>query len=107
LFLLPATSSSYFFSLSLHDALPISLLLSLHSLFAITKEVVAQPSNQEVVLAETAVGAEGPQVVQVPPTDETLSPLSCLPASAPSDRKSTRLNSSHEWISYAVFCLKT
>src|SRR6266536_4608270 len=23
------------------------------------------------------------------------------------DRKSTRLNSSHEWISYAVFCLKT
>src|SRR5438105_9783798 len=24
----------------------------------------------------------------------------------PSDRKSTRLNSSHEWISYAVFCLK-
>src|SRR5438105_5678513 len=27
-----------------------------------------------------------------------------LPAA--SDRKSTRLNSSHEWISYAVFCLK-
>src|SRR5438105_5640467 len=26
--------------------------------------------------------------------------------SAPRDRKSTRLNSSHEWISYAVFCLK-
>src|SRR5438105_9664002 len=24
----------------------------------------------------------------------------------PGDRKSTRLNSSHEWISYAVFCLK-
>src|SRR6266536_1653107 len=24
----------------------------------------------------------------------------------PTDRKSTRLNSSHEWISYAVFCLK-
>src|SRR5207247_11204445 len=26
--------------------------------------------------------------------------------SSPQDRKSTRLNSSHEWISYAVFCLK-
>src|SRR5438105_9258505 len=26
--------------------------------------------------------------------------------SASLDRKSTRLNSSHEWISYAVFCLK-
>src|SRR2546427_3533952 len=34
----------------------------------------------------------------------------CLPASAasqiPPDRKSTRLNSSHSQISYAVFCLK-
>src|SRR5438105_8954378 len=28
------------------------------------------------------------------------------PAQATEDRKSTRLNSSHEWISYAVFCLK-
>src|SRR5438105_11827714 len=27
-------------------------------------------------------------------------------AAPKSDRKSTRLNSSHEWISYAVFCLK-
>src|SRR5207247_8107770 len=27
-------------------------------------------------------------------------------ATASLDRKSTRLNSSHEWISYAVFCLK-
>src|SRR5207247_9069408 len=27
-------------------------------------------------------------------------------ASTNRDRKSTRLNSSHEWISYAVFCLK-
>src|SRR5207247_2730006 len=32
-----------------------------------------------------------------------------LPGGSPAphgDRKSTRLNSSHEWISYAVFCLK-
>src|SRR5438105_15897049 len=28
------------------------------------------------------------------------------PACRRGDRKSTRLNSSHEWISYAVFCLK-
>src|SRR5438105_11444761 len=27
-------------------------------------------------------------------------------APVPTDRKSTRLNSSHEWNSYAVFCLK-
>src|SRR5215217_8831707 len=30
----------------------------------------------------------------------------CWPSAAPSDRKSTRLNSSHANISYAVFCLK-
>src|SRR5207247_4704246 len=30
--------------------------------------------------------------------------ISASPAAG--DRKSTRLNSSHEWISYAVFCLK-
>src|SRR6266536_4547623 len=29
----------------------------------------------------------------------------CLRSARP-DRKSTRLNSSHEWTSYAVFCLK-
>src|SRR5258708_21566044 len=29
-----------------------------------------------------------------------------IPASAGKDRKSTRLNSSHQIISYAVFCLK-
>src|SRR5438105_10656460 len=28
------------------------------------------------------------------------------PGMRTADRKSTRLNSSHEWISYAVFCLK-
>src|SRR5438105_9567611 len=37
-------------------------------------------------------------------------PLAHRPAGAgrarAGDRKSTRLNSSHEWISYAVFCLK-
>src|SRR5438105_5383217 len=35
------------------------------------------------------------------------SSLSCrTSATSAGDRKSTRLNSSHEWISYAVFCLK-
>src|SRR5438105_10409865 len=32
--------------------------------------------------------------------------LKTYPQELPLDRKSTRLNSSHEWISYAVFCLK-
>src|SRR5256886_12059462 len=33
-------------------------------------------------------------------------PFYCLSAVHPIDRKSTRLNSSHSQISYAVFCLK-
>src|SRR5438105_12919746 len=33
-------------------------------------------------------------------------PLGLAPRDVMRDRKSTRLNSSHEWISYAVFCLK-
>src|SRR6266540_166991 len=37
-----------------------------------------------MILAETVVEAEGLPVVQVAPADETLSPLSCLPVSAPS-----------------------
>src|SRR5687768_17841319 len=37
----------------------------------------------------------------------TSAPARCLIAYLPSpDRKSTRLNSSHGYISYAVFCLK-
>src|SRR5258708_31310764 len=33
-------------------------------------------------------------------------PLAARPRRQPPDRKSTRLNSSHQIISYAVFCLK-
>src|SRR2546421_1418368 len=33
-------------------------------------------------------------------------PASCRRPGSPADRKSTRLNSSHDQISYAVFCLK-
>src|SRR5438067_9860025 len=39
------------------------------------------------------------------PTANTVSPRSCVGPVA-KDRKSTRLNSSHVSISYAVFCLK-
>src|SRR2546430_7985443 len=35
-----------------------------------------------------------------------LTPKALLTAHTPADRKSTRLNSSHSQISYAVFCLK-
>src|SRR2546429_7226630 len=35
-----------------------------------------------------------------------ISTLTCRPTLGKQDRKSTRLNSSHGYISYAVFCLK-
>src|SRR5205809_5196980 len=49
--------------------------------------------------------------VAVAPPDATyLAWLNCrdaaIPGGDPLDRKSTRLNSSHGYISYAVFCLK-
>src|SRR5438034_8780546 len=47
--------------------------------------------------------AEGPAVLLVPPGPR---PPRRSSAEAGTDRKSTRLNSSHTVISYAVFCLK-
>src|SRR5207302_9449022 len=40
------------------------------------------------------------------PGGAAASTIECMPALPGSDRKSTRLNSSHVKISYAVFCLK-
>src|SRR5207248_9760141 len=42
----------------------------------------------------------------VDPTANALRPRNSLAYAALEDRKSTRLNSSHRTISYAVFCLK-
>src|SRR5688572_31115239 len=67
------TATTEIYTLSLHDALPIS-----HTA-RITKDF----------LAESTI-----QVLAHPPYSPDL------------DRKSTRLNSSHSQISYAVFCLK-
>src|SRR5258708_31886542 len=46
----------------------------------------------------------GQRIVQVLVAGGPPAPDSCAPDSL--DRKSTRLNSSHQIISYAVFCLK-
>src|SRR5205814_3944485 len=92
---------------SLHDALPISLVLVIPlALFAAPEEPAALrpkvarlveqlgiPAKQ--VAAETELLNLGPDVLPYLPDDK-----------AKLDRKSTRLNSSHLGISYAVFCLK-
>src|SRR5436853_1071195 len=71
------TATTEIYTLSLHDALPISLA----------------PSFDHV----------GPMARSV---DECGAMLEALAPGFERDRKSTRLNSSHLGISYAVFCLK-
>src|SRR2546422_6176527 len=72
------TATTEIYTLSLHDALPISELVNMYGITEITVHATA---------ATLAPGATG-------------SPIGTV------DRKSTRLNSSHGYISYAVFCLK-
>src|SRR5687768_17985083 len=76
------TSTTNIYSLSLHDALPISNN-------ALTRAIVSS----------------GPRPVRAMIPEPSRSVLNVRGAST-SDRKSTRLNSSHGYISYAVFCLK-
>src|SRR5207247_11339580 len=51
-----------------------------------------------------AVARSDQRALLVAPTQHTIGPVASQQLGR--DRKSTRLNSSHEWISYAVFCLK-
>src|SRR2546422_2086987 len=80
------TATTEIYTLSLHDALPISLDEA-HA-------ILRQSTRQQALPAEIA-SRRFVQAVQL------LGRLRFL-----LDRKSTRLNSSHGYISYAVFCLK-
>src|SRR5204863_9867256 len=82
------TSTTEIYTLSLHDALPIFSILS----------------PQFSILSRTdPCGHSHWQAMHQPITGDLISPTAFLSSS---DRKSTRLNSSHVEISYAVFCLK-
>src|SRR5690606_41983477 len=81
-------------TLSLHDALPIFLANGARFLAASAKEGT---SEWTVRL--------GKKDVRTLPLEDVASVREIEPA-ATGDRKSTRLNSSHVKISYAVFCLK-
>src|SRR5207244_11497338 len=100
-------STTYFSSLSLHDALPILLLsdhdqLKLHCWHerqGITLEYRESP--QPTWAAHAAVREPGELV------PKSLEPIGTDGGRyRRTDRKSTRLNSSHQINSYAVFCLK-
>src|SRR3712207_7888394 len=85
------TATTEIYTLSLHDALPISRDPGEAGLTGVTVYLDANANGaREADEVRTATAADG---------GYTFPGLSA-------DRKSTRLNSSHANISYAVFCLK-
>src|SRR3712207_8314811 len=84
------TATSEIYTLSLHDALPIFTWQLVQEMFS-PAVTIALLAALESLLA--AVGADG-MLGKRHRSDMEL------------DRKSTRLNSSHAHISYAVLCLK-
>src|SRR3712207_7642441 len=88
------TATTEIYTLSLHDALPISLDAFIAAMRQIAREAEEQP--EQVTSA--------PHHAPVTRLDEANAAR--RPNLRWRDRKSTRLNSSHANISYAVFCLK-
>src|SRR2546422_8919670 len=97
LFFFNDTATTEIYTLSLHDALPISQL-------------------PETTIAALVTSVRPQRSAYFPPSQHPMAPLpttaNVTSAASPDagwagrDRKSTRLNSSHGYISYAVFCLK-
>src|SRR3989442_8950869 len=84
------TATTEIYTLSLHDALPIlKLALALLAVFGLL-DSIAYAAEAPLIRFGRGFAAE-----------EQVWLMSARP-----DRKSTRLNSSHVRISYAVFCLK-
>src|SRR3712207_8003560 len=97
LFFFNDTATTEIYTLSLHDALPIYTVLDRWSAEDAEpgREVVGEPLDDHGVAAEGEV-----RPVLLARADRDDEPR------VGRDRKSTRLNSSHANISYAVFCLK-
>src|SRR5207249_9776121 len=93
-----ATAPTDFTTLSLHDALPILIEISPDAIYVVDGDGVCVLGNRA---GADLVGLPQDELVGTPVTDTYLAEERDL-----LDRKSTRLNSSHVSISYAVFCLK-
>src|SRR2546429_8873735 len=90
------TATTEIYTLSLHDALPISQSKLL--------ELLLPPTCTQISSIGSGIG---PALVSLPCEHVALLGLATGAVTETSlDRKSTRLNSSHGYISYAVFCLK-
>src|SRR3989442_10731456 len=87
----------------LHFAIAVAGLVALTTALA-AQEPDTLSAAQRAGLALARLGAG--QRVRIVTRDSEFVEGSVMAASARPDRKSTRLNSSHVRISYAVFCLK-
>src|SRR2546429_7376961 len=87
------TATTEIYTLSLHDALPICLFREL--LGALLPDTVDRGQPYPKALLRRKIY-----------TCDTCHAILLTRGFTPGDRKSTRLNSSHGYISYAVFCLK-
>src|SRR2546430_12384991 len=65
-----------------------------------------EPANRFTSPAQFAAALVSALRVEPMPHSAALTSVAVLPFANMRDRKSTRLNSSHSQISYAVFCLK-
>src|SRR5947207_10291635 len=90
------TPTSATYTLSLHDALPIYGCIAAFGLTVITSFLVRQLVWVHL-LGGLFLIYLGIKTILTKPAEQ---------AATEGDRKSTRLNSSHTVISYAVFCLK-
>src|SRR5690554_7749471 len=94
-FLVHATATTEIYTLPLHDALPISLK-NVIALAAGTSDGLGFGDNTKAALMTRGIAEIARLGIVMGGHPETFA----------GDRKSTRLNSSHVRISYAVFCLK-
>src|SRR5207247_5790974 len=106
---------SYFFMTTLRTSIPIFFPYT--TLFRSNARIclegtrlqtapVKKPEDREILdLVDVACKSRGPGRVSVR-FPRAIDARTDITRGHSQDRKSTRLNSSHEWISYAVFCLK-
>src|SRR5947207_6059390 len=94
-FVLHQSPPTYIYTLSLHDALPISNAVYHPSDYALLSAHMEESRMGRAFGVHTFAGYLGGAVAPA-----------ITAALVTTDRKSTRLNSSHTVISYAVFCLK-
>src|SRR5205807_2781522 len=106
-FSLPNPATPHFYTLSLHDALPIFLVARRRLLdrSRLRGRRDAEPDVRGSLLRPHRSRRGSPRRLR-PVGRHVRVPAQALLGVPQPDRKSTRLNSSHLVISYAVFCLK-